>query len=208
MAGLNCAETYGEPQTLAELSQSSTAVRPGKPGILPNGASPCERWSSASRPAAAFETRGFAMPDRRYRVLAVASHPVQYMAPIFRRMAVHPLIGLRVAYCSLRGAEAAHDPEFGASVRWDVPLLDGYSWTHVPNRGSGVESFLGLRNPGLWKLIRQGNYEAVLCLVGYVRATFWIACLGAKISNTAFLFGTDRSEEHTSELQSQSNLVC
>jgi len=131
------------------------------------------------------------MPDRRYRVLAVASHPVQYMAPIFRRMAVHPLIGLRVAYCSLRGAEAAHDPEFGASVRWDVPLLDGYSWTHVPNRGSGVESFLGLRNPGLWKLIRQGNYEAVLCLVGYVRATFWIACLGAKISNTAFLFGTD-----------------
>jgi len=27
------------------------------------------------------------MPDRRYRVLAVATHPVQYMTPIFRRMA-------------------------------------------------------------------------------------------------------------------------
>jgi hypothetical protein len=27
------------------------------------------------------------MPERRYRVLAVAAHPVQYMAPIFRRMA-------------------------------------------------------------------------------------------------------------------------
>ena len=131
------------------------------------------------------------MADRRYRVLAVATHPVQYMAPIFRRMAAHPGFDLHVAYCSLRGAEAGHDPEFGATVQWDVPLLDGYSWSHVPNRGSGEESFFGLRNPGLSKLIREGNYDAVLCFVGYVRATFWIACRAAKSSNTAFLFGTD-----------------
>jgi glycosyltransferase involved in cell wall biosynthesis len=131
------------------------------------------------------------MPDRRYRVLAVASHPVQYMAPIFRRMAVHPGFDLHVAYCSLRGAEAGHDPEFAATVQWDVPLLEGYSWSHVPNLGSGDESFFGLRNPGLSKLIREGKYDAVLCFVGYVRATFWIACRAAKSSKTAFLFGTD-----------------
>lgn len=131
------------------------------------------------------------MADRRYRVLAVASHPVQYMAPIFRRMAVHSGFDLQVAYCSLRGAEAAHDPEFGATVKWDVPLLEGYSWSHVPNRGSGEESFFGLRNPGLSKLIREGGYDAVLCFVGYVRATFWIAWRAARSSNTAFLFGTD-----------------
>ncbi|MGH7837654.1 MAG: glycosyltransferase family 4 protein, partial [Candidatus Binataceae bacterium] len=115
------------------------------------------------------------MPDRRYRVLAVAGHPVQYMAPIFRRMAAHRGFDLHVAYCSLRGAEAGHDPEFAATVQWDVPLLEGYSWSHVPNRGSGTESFLGLRNPGLSRLIREGKFDAVLCFVGYVRATFWIA---------------------------------
>jgi glycosyltransferase involved in cell wall biosynthesis len=131
------------------------------------------------------------MAERRYRVLAVAAHPVQYMAPIFRRMAAHPGFDLQVAYCSLRGAEAAHDPEFQATVQWDVPLLDGYSWSHLPNRGSGEESFFGLRNPGLSKLIREGHYDAVLCFVGYVRATFWIACRAAKSMNTAFLFGTD-----------------
>jgi glycosyltransferase involved in cell wall biosynthesis len=131
------------------------------------------------------------MPERRYRVLAIATHPVQYMAPIFRRMAAHPGFDLHVAYCSLRGAEAAHDPEFGATVQWDVPLLEGYSWTHVPNRGSGDESFFGLRNPGIAKLIREGKYNAVLCFVGYVRATFWIAWRAAKSSKTAFLFGTD-----------------
>jgi glycosyltransferase involved in cell wall biosynthesis len=131
------------------------------------------------------------MAERRYRVLAVATHPVQYMAPIFRRMAAHPGFDLHVAYCSLRGSEAGHDPEFGATVQWDVPLLDGYSWSHVPNRGSGEESFFGLRNPGISKLIREGNYDAVLCFVGYVRVTFWIACRAAKSSKTAFLFGTD-----------------
>jgi glycosyltransferase involved in cell wall biosynthesis len=131
------------------------------------------------------------MPERRFRVLAIATHPVQYMAPIFRRMAVHPQLDLHVAYCTLRGAVASHDPEFGATVQWDVPLLDGYHWTHVPNRGSGAESFFGLRNPDLWKFIRQGNFDAVLCYVGYVRASFWIAYFAAKLSRTAFLFGTD-----------------
>jgi glycosyltransferase involved in cell wall biosynthesis len=131
------------------------------------------------------------MAERRYRVLAVAAHPVQYMAPIFRRMAAHPGFDLHVAYCSLRGAEAGHDPEFGTTVQWDVPLLEGYAWSHVPNRGSGEESFFGLRNPELSKLIREGNFDAVLCFVGYVRATFWIAYRAASSSKTAFLFGTD-----------------
>src|ERR1700726_581004 len=103
------------------------------------------------------------MPDRRFRVLAIAAHPVQYAAPIYRRMGARPDVDFQVAYCTLRGAEAAHDPEFGATVQWHVPLLDGYRWTYVPNRGSGAESFLGLRNPGLGKLIREGRFDAVLC---------------------------------------------
>jgi glycosyltransferase involved in cell wall biosynthesis len=131
------------------------------------------------------------MPKRRFRVLAVGTHPVQYQVPMFRRMAVREDLDLHVAYCTLRGAEAALDPEFGATVKWDVPLLDGYSWVHVPNRGSGAESFFGLRNPGLWKLIREGRFDAVLCYASYTRSTFWIAYFAAKSSATAFLFGTD-----------------
>lgn len=131
------------------------------------------------------------VPSARYRVLAVASHPVQYMSPIFRRMAKDARFDLHVAYCSLRGAEPGLDPEFGSTVQWDVPLLDGYNWTHVPNRGSGAESFWGLRNPGLRQLIRNGRFDAVLCYVGYVRASFWITYRAARASGAAFLFGTD-----------------
>lgn len=131
------------------------------------------------------------MAERRYRVLAIGTHPVQYQSPIYRRLAKRSDLDLHVAYCSLRSAEAAIDPDFGTSIQWDIPLLDGYQWTHEQNRGSGKESFWGLRNPSLWKLIRNGDFDAVLCYVGYVRATFWIAWLAAKFSKTAFLFGTD-----------------
>src|SRR5437660_891211 len=113
------------------------------------------------------------------------------MEEFLRRMAEHPSVDVQVAYCTLRGAEAGHDPEFGANIQWDVPLLDGYSWTHVPNRGSGAESFFGLFNPGLWKLIRGGEYDAVVSYVGYVRASFWVALASAKLSKAAFIFGTD-----------------
>jgi glycosyltransferase involved in cell wall biosynthesis len=131
------------------------------------------------------------MDQSRFKVLAVATHPVQYMAPIFRLMASEPQLEFQVAYCSLRGAKAAFDPDFQTNVKWDVPLLDDYPWTEVPNKGSGDESFWGLNNPGLEKIIREGKFDAVLCFVGYVRASFWIARHAAKSSHAAFLFGTD-----------------
>jgi glycosyltransferase involved in cell wall biosynthesis len=131
------------------------------------------------------------MSGRRYRVLVVCTHPVQYHVPQLRRMASRGDLDLQVAYCTLSGAEAAYDPEFGATIRWDISMLDGYQWSRIPNKGSGSESFFGLHNPGLWKLIREGQFDAILCYVGYVRSTFWISLLAAKLSRTAFLFGTD-----------------
>jgi glycosyltransferase involved in cell wall biosynthesis len=131
------------------------------------------------------------MADRRYRVLAIATHPVQYMAPVFRRMSTNPALDLHVAYCTLRGAEPGHDPEFGADIQWDVPLLEGYSWSQTGNRGSGASSFFGLLHPGIRRLISGGEFDAVLCFTGYRNATFWIAWMAAKFSKTAFLFGTD-----------------
>ena len=134
------------------------------------------------------------MTERKLRVLTISSHPIQYGAPLFRLMAKHPKLDFQVAYCSLRGVESTgYDPEFGANVQWDVPLLDGYKWTHIPNRGSGAEEFFAWRNTGLWKFIRHGNFDAVISHVGYVRATFWIAYFAARSVGIPFIFGTDAS---------------
>jgi glycosyltransferase involved in cell wall biosynthesis len=131
------------------------------------------------------------VPERRFRILYVCGHPVQYMSPLLRRMAQHEQLDLTTAYCRLRGAKPGLDPEFGATVQWDVPLLDGYAWVEVPNKGTDSEGFWGLFNPGLWSLVRKGNFDAVFCPTGYLRASFWITFFASKLSRSAFLFGTD-----------------
>src|SRR5580658_4249172 len=133
------------------------------------------------------------MLRNRYRVLFVATHPVQYQSPIFREMAKHPRLDIQVDYCSLQGAEPALDPEFGVEVSWDVPVLEGYSWINIPNktRRGNLQGFFGLVNPGLWKLISSAHYAAVVVLTGYVCVSFWIALLAAKLHGRTVLFGTD-----------------
>lgn len=133
------------------------------------------------------------MSDRRYRVLFVASHVVQYATPLFRRLAQHPKLDVQVAYCSLQGAEPGLDREFGVEVAWDVPLLDGYPWVAIANRSPwpGVGRFFGLVNPGLWRLVRTGGYDAVISYTGYAYVSFWILAVAAKLSRVPLLSSTD-----------------
>jgi glycosyltransferase involved in cell wall biosynthesis len=131
--------------------------------------------------------------NRRLRVLVVGSHPVQYATPIFQVLAKDPRVDLHVAYCSMQGAEPDVDPDFGVEVKWDIPLLTGYSWQHVPNHSwrPRLDTFFGLFNPGIWRLISRGKFDAVVVHTGYVRATFWIAAAAAKWKRARLLFGTD-----------------
>lgn len=133
------------------------------------------------------------MDDRCYRTLVVLTHPIQYSAPTLREMANHPKIDLLTAYCSMQNVEPTLDPDFGVDVAWDIPLLDGYRWVQVPNQSlrPGLGRFLGLSNFGLWKLIRSGDFDAVVIMTGYRYASFWIALAAAKASGASFLFGTD-----------------
>jgi len=131
--------------------------------------------------------------DRRYRVLLISTHAVQYASPVFRAMARHARLDIQVAYCSMQGAEASMDKEFGIEVKWDVPLLDGYPWTQAPNRARhpSFDRFFGFVNTSLWRMIRKGHYDAIVIYTGYRYATFWIALAAAKISGTKAIFGTD-----------------
>jgi hypothetical protein len=133
-------------------------------------------------------------PSRRYRVLVVATHPVQYTSPIWSGMARHPQLDVTVAYCSLQGARPGNiDSEFGTEVQWDIPLLEGYPWVEVQNRARhpGIGGFFGFTNPGLWKIVRKGSFDAIEIFTGYVYASFWITLLAAKTARVPVLFGTD-----------------
>jgi hypothetical protein len=140
----------------------------------------------------------------KYRILIIASHPVQYTAPLFRLMAQHPKLDIQVAYCSLQGAERGIDPGFEIEVAWDIPLLDKYPWVLVSNQSfrPGLDHFLGLVNLGLWKLIRSGDFDAVVSYTGYAYASSWITIAAAKLYKVSLLFGTDSWELNSRDRRS------
>ena len=139
----------------------------------------------------------------RRRLLVITSHVVQYSCPVFRQLVLDSRIDLLVAYCSLQGAEVGVDPGFGVKVAWDSPLLEGYPWKHITNRSlrPGLGGFFGLINPGLWKLIRDGHFDAVL-ISGYFYASAWIAIAAAKWYGVPILFITDSHDLRSWRVQS------
>src|ERR1700730_17897285 len=127
------------------------------------------------------------------RVLQVSSHPVQYHPPIYRRYAADPRLSLTVAYCSLKGATLSYDRDFGVEVAWDVPLLlEGYPWIATRNWSSqtAADRLLGLVNPGLWRVVRQGRFDVII-VPGYRALSYWIAALAGRLSGSAVVLASD-----------------
>lgn len=115
-----------------------------------------------------------------FRLGILTSHPIQYQAPLFRRLASEPDIDLHVYFCSDAGATEYWDDGFGQTLRWDVPLLDGYDWTVLENFGGKADQsrFTGLFNPGIVNRIRQDRLDA-LVVRGWGHATELLAVMTA-----------------------------
>lgn len=105
------------------------------------------------------------MVDESVRLAVVATHPIQYYAPLFRQLAKREALALHVFY-GWTGATGAgtFDPGFGQEVRWDVPLLEGYVHEFIPNRSPdpGTHHFGGLDNPDLVPRVLAWKPDAVL----------------------------------------------
>jgi glycosyltransferase involved in cell wall biosynthesis len=84
------------------------------------------------------------------------------------------------------------DPDFDVDFSWDIPLLDGYQWVHPVNLSprARIGGFFGLINPELWRIIRNGKFDVVVCY-GYRAMSFWIAAIAAKYSGSALVLSTD-----------------
>jgi glycosyltransferase involved in cell wall biosynthesis len=116
--------------------------------------------------AAAGNARNAAAPltmARRPRVLAVASHPIQYHAPWFRGLAESPGIEFSVLFVQRPGAKE-QGRGFGVAFEWDVPLLDGYRWSVAPRlRGrGGLRGFFAARIAQPQALLRELAPEAIV----------------------------------------------
>lgn len=128
------------------------------------------------------------MSEHVYRVAAVALHPIQYQAGLWRTMARHPRFDLQVLYLDRVGIDGAIDPTLNAPMKWEMPLLEGYEHEFVTN----VSPFrftpvIQRINPGLFSRLRAEPWDAVI-VHGYLIVSNWLAVLAAKTRGTTLVY--------------------
>ena len=74
----------------------------------------------------------------RPRLGVLATHAIQYQAPLYQELARRGAVDLEVAFLGEGGARAQYDPGFCVPVAWDIDLLGGYRWLLLAP-GSGGE---------------------------------------------------------------------
>jgi glycosyltransferase involved in cell wall biosynthesis len=119
--------------------------------------------------------------ESNIRLAYLVTHPIQYQAPLLRRIAAEPGIDLTVFFCSDFSLQSYLDPCFGKFIAWDIPLTGGYRHEILPSLGRKDRlSFWRPFNYGLARRLSRGNFD-VLWVHGYNRWFHWLAMAWAKI---------------------------
>src|SRR5208283_624007 len=114
------------------------------------------------------------------RLAYLVTHPIQYQAPLLRRIAKEPDIHLKAFFASDVSIGSFRDSGFNTTIRWDIPLLDGYDYEFLPAMDS-IHHVSTLRpfSRGLGKRLRSGQFE-VLWVHGYARPQHCLSMIAAK----------------------------
>lgn len=113
------------------------------------------------------------------RLAILASHPVQYYAPLFRTLAQR--LDLMVFYAHDATAQDQARAGFGVGFGWDVDLLSGYKHTFLTNvaRNPMLGRFAGVDTPEISQRLREGQFD-VLLLMGWYLKSFIQGLIAAK----------------------------
>ena len=77
------------------------------------------------------------------KLAIITTHPIQYNAPFFKLLTERGKVKPKVFYTWPQAIEGFEDKDFGKSIQWDIPLLEGYEW-------EGVENISGNPNSKSW----------------------------------------------------------
>ena len=99
----------------------------------------------------------------RKLVAFIVSHPIQYYAPLYQRLAQRSDLRIKVFFTWHAGNIPVEDRGFKTQVQWDIPLTGGYDFELVPNvsAAAGTHHFLGLRNPLLLERVMAWQPDVV-----------------------------------------------
>ena len=146
------------------------------------------------------------------RIAYLVSHPIQYQAPLLRRIAQEPDIDLTVLFGSDFSVRGYKDKGFGVAVKWDIPLLHGYKHEFLPVlRDKATQSITSPISRGILGRLRGRNggsaydllwvhgYGTVNCMQGMLAAK----SLGIPVLMRAESWLADRSRSGTKLMAKQ-----
>ncbi|MBB3057111.1 glycosyltransferase family 4 protein [Mucilaginibacter gotjawali] len=98
------------------------------------------------------------------KLAIITTHPIQYYAPVFQLLHKRAKLDIRVFYTWGEASADKFDPGFNKKIKWDIPLLEGYSYEWVENtsKDPGTHHFKGIVNPGLVDQIKNWQPDALL----------------------------------------------
>lgn len=128
------------------------------------------------------------MNARTFRLAVLVSHPIHYQAALYRRLARHPEVELKVFYCSDFGMSAKADPELGRSFNYGAGILEGYAYGFLKNisPNPSLSRFSGLLNAGIIREFKRGEFDAVL-VHGWAYASMWLCFLTCALRGVPLL---------------------
>jgi glycosyltransferase involved in cell wall biosynthesis len=113
------------------------------------------------------------------RLAIVASHPVQYQAPLFRELTRHAEVHTFFAHQANMKDQA--EAGFGVGFDWDIDLLSGYPHTFLANvsRKPRLTGFAGCDTPSIAAELARLKPDAVM-LMGWRFKSDWQAVWAAR----------------------------
>jgi glycosyltransferase involved in cell wall biosynthesis len=104
------------------------------------------------------------------RIAVVASHPVQYQAPFFKRLAERA--DLTVFFCQRHEPSLERAAGYSEAFSWDVPLTDGYRHEWLTNVAPhpAVDRFSGCDTPDVAERIAERAFDACIVQGWYLKS--------------------------------------
>lgn len=121
------------------------------------------------------------------RLAILASHPIPYQAPLFRRLAQERALDLRVIYGDDYGARPRASAWGVADFTWKGGITEGYPHVFLPNLAPRPDpsTFTGKLNPGLLAELRRFRPDAALVFgyasVYHLQSILWGGLLGCRM---------------------------
>ena len=129
---------------------------------------------------------------KKYKLAILASHPIQYQTPLFKKITENSQIDLMVYFNWDFGVgEESFADEFGKKIKWDIPILEGYKYKFLKNfflKPSDI--FFGQINLGIIKELVINNYDAVV-VFGWNSFTNWLVFLTKFIHRTRIILQSE-----------------